>query len=128
MPSTVGTTRTSGGTPSPANSVPSGNVWRVTQNCTPQPLGRANVATSPALPAEGSPMITPRRAAGNAARKSSAALPEALDASTAIGPPSAGWSVRGATLPAAGAFQLTSASPRLPPHNAPASPGAVETP
>src|SRR5205807_3674398 len=85
--STVGTTSTSGFTPRPAYSVPSAYEWRVTENWTPQFLGSANVAMSPTLPADGSPMMTPRPVVRNAARRSSAAPEVALDATNAIGPP-----------------------------------------
>src|SRR5256886_1150848 len=84
--STVGTTSRSGFTPIPAYSVPSANEWRVTGSCTPQFLGSAKVAISPTLPADGSPMITPRPVARKAARRSSAAPEVPLDASSVMGP------------------------------------------
>src|SRR5207302_1245588 len=70
---TVGETVSSGWIPFPANSSPLGNAWRVTESCIAQFLGSVIVSASPGLPADGSPMITPRVAFRNATRKSSAA-------------------------------------------------------
>jgi len=83
---TVDETVNSGWIPFPANSSPLGNAWRVTESCIAQFLGSAIVSASPGLPADVSPMITPRVAFRNATRKSSAAPAVAFDASTAIGP------------------------------------------
>src|SRR5438067_1317198 len=90
-----------------------GPSWRVTENCTLQLFGSANVATSPGLPPDGSPTIRPRPAARNAASKSSAAPAVALEASTAIGPPYGGRSARGATVPVSGPYQEVAESPRF---------------
>src|SRR5690349_20673870 len=110
---TVGTTSTSGLTPAPAKSVPSGERCRVTENCTLQLFGSANVATSPGLPPDGSPITAPRPAARNTATRSSAAPLVALEISTAMGPPYDGWSRRGATVPLSGPYQVRAESARF---------------
>src|SRR5438309_1647975 len=66
---TVGETVSSGWIPFPANSSPLGNAWRVTESCIAQFLGSVIVSASPGLPADGSPMITPRVAFRNAPGK-----------------------------------------------------------
>src|SRR2546429_6391620 len=102
-----------GFTPTPANPVPSGASWRVTENCPPQLFGSAKVATSPGLPPVGSPMMRPRPAARNAASKSSAGPAVALDTSAAIGPPYEGRSALGATVSASGPYHVVAESPRF---------------
>src|SRR2546425_9358408 len=72
-PSTVTTPGSSGATPLPANSDPSGNASRVTHNGKLQPFGKEMDKACPVLPAEAAPTIGPRAALRKATRKSSAA-------------------------------------------------------
>src|SRR2546429_572135 len=102
-----------GFTPTPANPVPSGASWRVTENCPPKLFGSAKVATSPGLRPVGSRMMGPRPAARNAASKSSAGPAVALDTSAAIGPPYEGRSALGATVSASGPYHVVAESPRF---------------
>src|SRR2546426_12642346 len=59
--------------------------------------------------------MTPRPAARNAARKSSAAPAVAVPASTAMGPPYAGAAPRGRTVSAGGAYHVVAGAGSFPP-------------
>src|SRR2546428_13638000 len=59
--------------------------------------------------------MTPRPAARNAARKSSAAPAVAVPASTAMGPPYGGAAPRGRTVSAGGAYHLGGGAGSVPP-------------
>src|SRR3989449_3790644 len=58
--------------------------------------------------------MTPRPAARNAARKSSAAPAVAVPASTAMGPPYAGAAPRGRTVSAGGAYHVVAGAVSFP--------------
>src|SRR3989442_12516566 len=67
--------------------------------------------------------MTPRPAARNAARKSSAAPAVAVPASTAMGPPYGGAAPRGRTVSAGGAYHVVAGSGSVPPRKTARGPG-----
>src|SRR5207244_3525870 len=85
-------------------------VGRVTENCTAQLFGSWMGATSPGVPADGSPTVIPRPEVRNATRKSSAAPAVPVDASTARGPVYVGRSVRDRTVSAGGPYHVITES------------------